>query len=201
MSGSCERVILDGNSTDDWMVRQLWLWDPKTVMIYDVAPGNITDTNNYPAKTMMNYAEDLGMDTLIQKVMDQINEATGADIPMPTWARIKPWPRGNVNPNWQRGVSFENAATYLERPLGGEVPVFYANSEAAPRGEMHGWIQGGWEMVEDSLPKLAQYLGLTNEIQRYEAQNYEKPIRSASSDALQAWASIAILFCVLCMIV
>lgn len=97
---------------------------------------------------------------------------------MPTWARIKPWPRGNLNPNWQRGVEFENAATYLERPLGGDVPVFYANSEAAPRGEMHGWVQGGWEMVEDNLPELAKYLGLSKDIKRYEPADYEKPLRS-----------------------
>jgi hypothetical protein len=211
VSGSCQRIILDGNATDNWMVRQLWLWGPKTVMIYGVAPGNLTDTNKYPANNMINYARSAGMDAMVKKVMDQIIEATGADIPMPTWARIKPWPRGNVNPNWQRGVEFENAATYLERPLGGEVPVFYANSESAPRGEMHGWVQGGWEMVEDSLPELAKYLGLTKDIERYDPKNYEQPIKSGNSapgespssqtsNALQASASIVALLGVLCMI-
>lgn len=214
MSGSCQRVILDGNATDDWMVRQFWLWDPKTVMIYDIAPGNLSDTNKYPANNMMNYVQENGMGAMIQKVMDQINEATDADIPMPTWARIKPWPRGNLNPNWQRGVAFENAATYLERPLGGDVPVFYANSEAAPRGDQHGWIQGGWEMVEDSLPEIAKYLGLTKDLKRYRPQDYEKPLRSVSgspaessnpssqttSHAKRVSASIAAFFGLLCMI-
>ena len=69
VSGSCQRVILDGNATDDWMVRQFWLWGPKTVMIYDVAPGNLSDTNKYPANNMMNYAQADGMGAMIQKVM------------------------------------------------------------------------------------------------------------------------------------
>jgi len=177
-SGICERVIMDGDANNDWMVRQLWFWDSKTVMIYDLAPGNLTDTNKYPASNMITYANDKGMGAMVQEVMDQINEATGADIPMPTWARFKPWPRGNLNPFWQRGVSFENAATYLERPLGGQVPVFYANSESAPQGDKHGWVQGGWEMVEDSLPDLAKYLGLTKDIQRYQPEDYPQPVRS-----------------------
>lgn len=204
VSGSCQRIILDGNATDDWMVRQVWLWDPKTVMIYDIAPGNLTDTNKYPADNMVRYARSAGMGAMVQKVMGQLNEATGADIPMPTWARIKPWPPGNVNPNWQRGVDFENAATYLERPLGGEVPVFYANSESAPRGEMHGWIQGGWEMVEDSLPELAKYLGLTKDLERYNPDDYEQPLRSGNgalgkSPPSPASATIVAFFGVLCM--
>ena len=182
VSGSCERVILDGNATDNWMVRQLWLWDPKTVMIYNVAPGEIADTNKYPASNMMNYAQENGMGATVKKVMEQINEATGADIPMPTWARIKPWPRGNLAPNWKSGNDTELAATYLERPLGGQVPVFYANSEAAPRGEMHGWIQGGWEMVEDDLPELAKYLGLTKNLTKYDPDRYEEPLRTVQGN-------------------
>lgn len=212
VTGSCERMILDGNATDGWMVRQLWLWDPKTVMIYNVAPGNITDTNQYPASNMMNYAQENGMGPMVTKVMEQINEATGADIPMPTWARFKPWPRGNLAPNWRSGKENETAATYLERPLGGQVPVFYANSEAAPRGEMHGWIQGGWEMVEDNLPDLAKYLGLTKNLTKYAPDAYEDPLRtvqgkpsgsSATSQASDAkgtrtiWIPVIMLWCMI----
>lgn len=147
-------------------------------MIYNVALGNVTDEIQYSALNMMNYAQERGMGAMVKKVMEQINEATGADIPMPSWARIKPWPRGNLAPDWKRGVDTEYAATYLERPLGGQVPVFYANSEAAPRGEMHGWIQGGWEMVEDNLPDLAKYLGLTKNLTKYDPKAYEAPLRT-----------------------
>jgi len=182
VSGSCERVILDGNATDDWMVRQLWLWDPKTVMIYNVAPANINDTTKYPASNMANYAQENGMGATVTKIMEQINAATGANIPMPTWARFKPWPAGNLDPNWKSAKDTELAATYLERPLGGQVPVFYANSEAAPRGEMHGWVQGGWEMVEDNLPDLAKYLGLTKNLTKYDPKDYAAPLRSVQGN-------------------
>ena len=207
VSSTCQRVILDGNPNDDWMVRQLWLWDPKTVMIYDTAPGNITDTNKYPASNMYQYAKKYGQGAMIRKVMDQINEATGLNISMPDWARTKYWPPGSLCINWRRGVSFENAATYLERPLGGQVPVFYANSEAAPKGEMHGWIQGGWEMVEDNLPDLALYLGLSKNLTKYDPEPYDGPVRSSlveqpgnatqSSGAVMTHNSIAILYAVL----
>lgn len=192
------------------MVRQVWLWDPKTVMIYNTAPGNITDTNKYPTSNMYQYARKYGQGAMIRKVMDQINEATGLNISMPDWARTKYWPRGNICLN-RRQVLFENAATYLERPLGGKVPVFYANSEASPRGEMHGWIQGGWEMVEDNLPDLALYLGLSKNLTKYDPEPYDPPLRFAvgeqpgnatqSSGATTTHSSIAILLTMICCVI
>lgn len=90
------------------------------------------------------------------------------------------------------------------------MPVFYANSEAAPRGEMHGWVQGGWEMVEDNLPDLAKYLGLTKNLTRYDPIPDEKPLRTvgeepsgnaAQSGAVTTYGCLTIMFTVVCFMI
>lgn len=173
--GTCQRAILDGPASDGWMVRQFWMWGPQTVMVYNVA-GDPTTQGKTAATNMIELATQEGMDALVKTVMEQINSVANLTQPIvtPDWARIKPWPAGSIT-GWKDGAAGENIATYLERPLGTNIPVFYANSEAAPDGLEHGWIQGGWNMVEDGLPALAKRLGLNKDLARYSPPDYEMP--------------------------
>lgn len=137
-------------------------------MIYNIAPGEPTD-QPYAATNMMGAASTKGMNAMVQTVMDQIRAATGKAIVDPDWARLKPWPSGNLLIGWGsdslRNASGESVASYLERPLGPSVPVFYGNSEASKNGLNHGWVEGSLEMVEDSLPSLLKHLGYKGEVQ------------------------------------
>lgn len=173
--GTCQRAILDGPASEGWLVRQLWMWGPDTVMVYNVA-GDPTQQGDTAATNLIELGTEEGMDALVKTVMEQINSVANLTEPiaMPTWARIKPWPAGSIT-GWKNPAEGENIATYLERPLGTDTPVFYANSEAAPNTLEHGWIQGGWNMVEDDLPAMAKRLGLKKDIPRYEPPNYQMP--------------------------
>jgi hypothetical protein len=173
--GTCQRAILDGPASEGWMVRQFWMWGPKTVMVYNVA-GDPTTQGKTAATNMIELATQEGMDALVKTVMEQINSVANLTQPIvaPDWARIKPWPAGSIT-GWKDDAAGKNIATYLERPLGTNIPVFYANSEAAPDGLEHGWIQGGWNMVEDDLPALAKRLGLNKDLPRYSPPDYEIP--------------------------
>ena len=196
--GTCQRAILDGPAEDGWLVRQLWMWGPDTVMVYNVA-GDPTTQPPTAATNMIELGTKEGMDALVRTTMDQINLVAKAanlgPIPMPSWARIKPWPAGSIT-GWRNSTQGENIATYMERPLGTSVPVFYSNSEAAPDGLEHGWIQGGWNMVEDNLPALAKSLGLDANLTRYSPPNYE--VSKAGSSGTSTTAALAIsALCVL----
>ncbi len=173
--GTCQRAILDGPASDGWLVRQLWMWSPRTVMVYNVA-GDPTRGRKTAAANMIELATEEGMDALVKTVMEQINSVANLTQPiaMPDWARIKPWPAGSIT-GWRNPAEGMNIATYLERPLGADIPVFYANSEAAPDSSEHGWIQGGWNMVEDDLPALAKRLGLKKDLPRYIPTEYQVP--------------------------
>jgi len=182
--GTCQRAILDGPADEGWLVRQLWMWGPDTVMVYNVA-GDPTQQGPTAATNMIKLGTEEGMDELVRTTMAQINSIAPEPIPMPTWARIKPWPAGSIT-GWKNTTQGLNIATYLQRPLGPDVPVFYGNSEAAPDSALHGWIQGGWEMVEDSLPALAKALGLKEDLSKYEPVSYD-----VISEASKAAASNA----------
>jgi len=180
--GTCQRAILDGPADEGWLVRQLWMWGPDTVMVYNVA-GDPTEQGPTAASNMIKLGTEEGMDELVRTTMAQINSISPEPIPMPTWARIKPWPAGSIT-SWKNITQGSNIATYLQRPLGPDVPVFYGNSEAAPLSEEHGWIQGGWNMVEDNLPALAKALGLNEDLSRYDPESYKEVVereRAASS--------------------
>lgn len=37
---------------------------------------------------------------------------------------------------------------------------FYGNSEVSKNGDLHGWVEGALEMVEEALPRITELLGL-----------------------------------------
>ena len=198
--GTCQRVILDGPADENWLVRQVWMWSNDTVMVYNVA-GDPTKQGPTAANNMITLGTEEGMDVLVKTTMEQINKVANLEKPiaMPTWARIKPWPAGSITA-WNNATQGKNIASYIERPLGASIPVFYGNSEAAPNSDEHGWIQGGWNMVEDNLPALAKSMGLKKDLQRYNPPDYTIPTpntisataRSAESAAIKTAAAAAL---------
>ncbi|KAL3908689.1 MAG: hypothetical protein SGILL_008387, partial [Bacillariaceae sp.] len=164
--GPCQRLILDG-SGDDWLARQVWLWDEKTIMFYSNARAGV---ENNSAINMVEVARESGMDNLVNEMMKQLRETTGVELPDPDWARLKPWPAGttalfNVNNLMEDfNTTSELLGGHISRPLGYNVPVYYGNSEASPKNENHGWAEGAFDMVEANLQSLAEYLGLDGEI-------------------------------------
>lgn len=183
--GPCQRLILDGNHSDGWMPRQVWLWDAQTILIYDVGRKNTNDTL-YPADTMQQMAA-LDMDVLVITIMQQIRDAINLPIDDPDWARLKPWPQGTFT-SWQvKNMTdiFDTTpaqfGAHISRPLGYNVSVYYGNSEASPNNDNHGWVEGALEMVENNLQSLATYLGL------------EGKIVSPSRDTIDVAEAIALL--------
>lgn len=162
VQGECQRYIFDGDSNTGWMLRQFWLWDANTIMIYDVGDVN-TNEVKYPATNIQEIAKKEGMDALMKIIMTQLRNVTGIDIEDPDWARLQPWTSGNLN-FWLDETTASQTASALARPLGLSNPVFYGNSEAAGNPELHGWAEGALQQVENNLPALAKYLGLKGDI-------------------------------------
>lgn len=169
---ACERFIFAGDNNDGWVVRQFWLWDAKTIMVYTVGAINNYDKeddsgNDYPADTLRRIAQYDGMDALVKTIMEQVRSVTTPDLEDPDWARIQPWTNGNLN-FWKDGKKELNGPGStgwpIHRPLGPDVPVYYSNSEANPDPSLHGWAEGSLDMVEHVLPSIAAHLGLKGEI-------------------------------------
>lgn len=166
--GPCERLILDSNR-DGWNTRQVWLWDSTTIMFYVLTADLYGDV---PAVNMRNIARDEGMDALVAQLMDEVREATGVDIEDPDWARLKIWPAGSTAGFNSTAIeqlynaSESQLGGHISRPMGYDIPVYYGNSEAAPTGSNHGWVEGALEMVENNLQSIATYLGLEGEIEK-----------------------------------
>jgi len=131
-------------------------------MIYTVG-ANSDAENVYPADTLQTIAKEQGMNILIEKIMKQLHDVTGVQIEDPDWARIQPWTSGNLVFG-KSGQKFENFGYAIHRPLGLETPLFYGNSEANPDANLHGWVEGVFEMVEQNLPTIAKSVGLKGNI-------------------------------------
>jgi len=161
--GPCERLILDGDHEKGWMARQVWLWDSKTIMVYDVGNSSAAFDNTSPSYNINSRGYNEGMDSLVNGIMEQIR-SSGITIDDPDWARLKSWPQGTFTA-WTGGATDENFASHISRPLGDDIPVYYGNSEAAIDGAIHAWAEGALDMVENSLPSLAKYIGLNGEVE------------------------------------
>ena len=178
--GLCERLILDGPA-DSWLVRQVWLWDPSTIMIYEIAPYNTA----FPANRLAKMAREEGMDAMVKKCFKQIRKAVNLsedDLKDPDWARLKTWPHGSLMPSWKSSANKSEIETFVNmvsRPLGDGVPLYYGNSEVARDGNNHGWMEGSLEMVEEALPDLMRQLGL-NVSTKYNATDFSTLDKYAS---------------------
>ena len=87
VQSTCERYNFDGDTDNDWMIRQFLLWDQHTVMIYDVGDKS-TDDFKYPAYTIQEIAVEKGMGYLVNELMTRICDVTKLDIPNPDWAHL-----------------------------------------------------------------------------------------------------------------
>ena len=177
--GGCQRLILDG-PTDSWLVRQVWLWDAQTIMVYEVAPyeeeyDNPNFVPMYPSNRIAKMARKEGMDAMVKECIEEIRIATGLkNLTDPDWARLKMWPWGNLMDGWNAKASdgdLDNFVDKLTRPLGDGVPVYYGNSEVSRNGNNHAWVEGALEQAERALVGLTAELNLTHP--PFEAYNRE----------------------------
>jgi len=170
--GKCERLILDGPA-DTWLVRQVWLWDAQTIMVYETAPYEPNDvTPNfvpmYPSNRIAKKARKEGMDAMVKECIEEIRNATGLSkdqLKDPDWARLKMWPWGNLMDGWNAKATkdeLDNFVDKLSRPLGDNVPVYYGNSEVSRNGNNHAWVEGALEQAERALVGLTVELGLND---------------------------------------
>ena len=139
--GKCERLILDGPA-DSWVMRQVWLWDANTILIYETAPyENLTGPVTYPSNRLVKMSREEGMDAMVKECFKQIRNTTGLkDLKDPDWARLKVWPWGTLMPNWNATATDTDTNNFVDkisRPLGDGVPLYYGNSEVAT-------ITAGW---------------------------------------------------------
>ena len=142
--GQCERLILDG-PTESWLVRQVWLWDANTILLYNLAPPeNLTETVKFSSNRIVKMSREEGMDAMVKKCFAEIRNATKLPhLKDPDWARLKVWPWGTLMPDWKSGVNTsatDNFVDHISRPLGDGVPLYYGNSELSKNGNNH----GGW---------------------------------------------------------
>jgi hypothetical protein len=151
----CDRLILDGK-VGEQILRQVWLWDSRTIMLYLTADAAIDEL---PANLIAEKAWKEGMNSMVDTIMEQLKVGTGIqDLAYPDYVRFKRWTPGSLLVDWKE----ENPAfaERMSRPLGNGAPVYYGNSEMAPDGNMHGWAEGALEMAEMALKDILPALGL-----------------------------------------
>ena len=181
--GGCQRLILDGPA-DSWLVRQVWLWDAQTIMVYENAPyeeeyDHPNFVPKYPSNRIAKMARKEGMDAMVKECIEEIRKATGlskTQLKDPDWARLKMWPWGNIM-SWSAKASdgdLDNFVDKLSRPLGDGVPLYYGNSEVARNGANHAWVEGALEQAERALVGLTAELNLTHPpFEKYYPNDYK----------------------------
>jgi len=160
----CDRLILDGKLGDQ-LLRQVWLWDDKTIMVYLTAPADFP--NEFPANLIAKKAWSEGMDKTVNAIVEQLRIGTGvADLAMPDYARFKHWTSGALLIDWKADSDVDGAtiSSRFSRPLGNAAPVYYGNSEMAANGSNHGWVEGALDMADSALESILPALGLHQEV-------------------------------------
>merc|ERR1711939_75043 len=159
----CDRLILDGK-VGEQILRQVWLWDKNTAMIYLTAPSD--DANEFAANLVSEKAWKEGMNATVDTIMQQLRVGTGLpDLAYPDYARFKRWTPGSLLIDWKEdGVASATLASRVSRPLGESAPVYYGNSEMCANGMNHGWVEGALEMAEVALGDMLTKLGLGHEV-------------------------------------
>ena len=137
------------------MVRQVWLWDAHTSLVYETASVN----SAFPAKRLAIVAQEEGIGSAVRSITKQINEAIGGGLPYPFAARLKTWPGGSLCIGWKPGVDGEAVSSAIRRPLGRGVGLYYGNSEIAPTGDLHGWSEGALEALEKNVDEMVAMNG------------------------------------------
>jgi len=154
--GSCDRLILDGPRGDapgieSQLVRQVWFYDYKTILLYTV--GNL----NSPTESDFIAIENYGMSTAVEKVIVELQAAVddlNITIPMPDWSRAKQWPMGSLCLNWNVTMDGPKFSEAFRRPFGDQVNVWYGNSEMNADESLHGWAEGALSMANTSFPEI-----------------------------------------------
>jgi hypothetical protein len=154
----CDRLILDGKMGEQ-LLRQVWLWDKNSIMIYLTAPA---DEPDFAANLVAQKAWKEGMNKTVDAIMDQLRVGTGvSDLAYPDFARFKRWVPGSLLIDWNADEETGNTVSdRVGRPLGTAAPVYYGNSEMAKEGIMHGWVEGALEMADTALEDILPKLGL-----------------------------------------
>ena len=161
-SGDCDRIILEGNRVgepgpESQVVRQAWMWDYKQILLYEVG------SNESPAGSDIVVSNDLGMEFLVQKAVQELQVAVNdlnITIPQPSWFRSKTWPEGSLMINWKIGSDSDAFSDAFRRPFGVDTNVWYGNSEMAADGSLHGWAEGAFAMVNVSYPEITDELDI-----------------------------------------
>ena len=154
--GPCQRIILDGPSRsaagDPWMVRQVWLWDANSILLYQLAPMS---NMSLPAHQIAKFANERGMGETVRIILTQLREGTGKNLPDPSAARLKTWAAGSLlidspleEPQWER------VSDAMRRPLGRGIGLYYGNSEMSSNLEMHGWVEGALDVLEKNVEEM-----------------------------------------------
>ena len=138
--GPCDRLILDGPRGDapgieSQLVRQVWFYDYKTILLYTV--GNL----NSPTESDFIAIENYGMGKAVEKVIAELQAAVddlNITIPMPDWSRAKQWPMGSLCMNWNVTMDGPKFSEAFRRPFGDQVNVWYGNSEMNADDSLHG---------------------------------------------------------------
>lgn len=155
------RLVTDGNRPGQ-MARQIFFWDPETILVYQTAPVD----DILPANVMQEAAQSKGMDAVVGDVMEQLSGAFRKNLTMPDWVRVKPWGNGALS-YYRTGcgkLKCESGAAFqsiLQRPLGQELPIFYGNSEMSGGGggtQGTGWIMGSFLQVQLHLQAMVDFL-------------------------------------------
>jgi hypothetical protein len=143
----------------------VWYWDRDTILVYNTGMF-ATD----PANILQGIIQNQGMKAATDKVVSEISmaffgkTASGEPkkmFPGPSWGRCKGWPEGSLA-DYRPNITGLVYAQHMARPLGGDVPIWYGNSEAS--SEQQGWIEGSMEFVFLALPVLSQFLSSNGEV-------------------------------------
>jgi len=155
--GPCGRIIADGD--DEWLTRQVWLWNDNTILIYGNAAA-LPAGRNQPSQRLAKLFNEEGIGAVVERIVVELRLISGQEIPVPDWAQLKVWPDGSLLPDWIN-LDTKQQSDYsklLSRPLGPNVPVFYGNSEMSTTGDLHTWAEGAFEAADTVWDDLSSVL-------------------------------------------
>ena len=128
-------------------MRQVWLWDANTILIYETAPyEDLTGPVKFPSNRLAKMSREEGMDAMVKECFDEIRTTTNLkDLKDPDWARLKVWPFATLLPGWNATATATDTNNFVEKispPLGDRVPLYITT--ATLRWPRMATITAGW---------------------------------------------------------
>lgn len=147
--------ILTGRNVTDIPIRQLWMYSPRTLLIYcddmsvkfwQALLPSYSSGGNY--RPIWLSADQDQVQPLISELKRQIQLILGREIPQPTAILWRYW---QVGAHWWLPTDILMARQQLSRPFGPSIPCYISNSSYSLS---QGWVEGALDQADMLLDSL-----------------------------------------------